>query len=340
MALNDFDSLYGFTMPSSSYDDSASPNSDHEDQFNMEDSFTQNGNGGAINESGETSGGQDNAEGETKRKGKRPPSTAERRSKHNQVERQRRESLNGRFMELASALPSMASVKRPSKSNIVAKSLEYVYQTEARERVLREENASLRREVEELRAKLGLKPAAITPAPIAIVSQQQRSPPIVQRERFNSFDDSASSLSASSLLGCSPTSSGSFDTAPMATAQAPTVNNPAFNALFATADPIIPSSAADTSANLLSNPVTSVNSLSVNGMPFHLGLPAAPHPLAAYDPSYLFSMQQMQQHQVAVQQQMNLNMSMPNWPAYNFGMHGMNHPVNSGIDYPANLIFA
>lgn len=56
-----------------------------------------------------------------KRRSRRPPNTAERRATHNAVERARRETLNGRFMDLAAALPSMAHVKRPSKSMIVNK---------------------------------------------------------------------------------------------------------------------------------------------------------------------------------------------------------------------------
>jgi len=337
MAFNDFDALYGLTMPSSSYDDSASPNSDHEDHFgNLEESSNSlnlNQSGGGVNEAGE--GLQD---GEQKKKTKRPPSTVERRAKHNSVERARRESLNGRFMELAAALPTMASVKRPSKSTIVAKSLEYVYRTEDRERALREENASLKKEVEELRAKLGMPPSAAASSPIAIVQSQQRSPANPGRERFNSFDDSASSLSASSLLGCSPASSASFDTSPMTSVQALAAGNPAFNALFGCNlnDTALSTPAADT-ANLngKNNSVNSASALPVSGMPFHLGLPAAAHPLAAYDPNYLMALTMQQQHQAAVQQQ-QLNMGLlPNWPAYSFGI---NHPVNSGMDYP--VIFA
>jgi len=102
---------------------------------------------------------RDSAAGpDSKKRGRRPPSTAERRASHNAVERARRESLNVRFLELANALPSMASVKRPSKSMIVNKSLEFIFGAEEREKVLREEAADLRREVDELRAQLGLPP--------------------------------------------------------------------------------------------------------------------------------------------------------------------------------------
>lgn len=50
---------------------------------------------------------------------------ADRRSAHNALERQRRENLNIKFQELAHALPSLQSVRRPSKTMIVAKSLEF-----------------------------------------------------------------------------------------------------------------------------------------------------------------------------------------------------------------------
>lgn len=50
---------------------------------------------------------------------------ADRRSAHNALERQRRENLNIKFQELAHALPSLQSVRRPSKTMIVTKSLEY-----------------------------------------------------------------------------------------------------------------------------------------------------------------------------------------------------------------------
>ncbi|ORE02374.1 hypothetical protein BCV72DRAFT_53509 [Rhizopus microsporus var. microsporus] len=49
----------------------------------------------------------------------------DRRSAHNALERQRREHLNMKFQQLAHALPSLQSVRRPSKTMIVAKSLEF-----------------------------------------------------------------------------------------------------------------------------------------------------------------------------------------------------------------------
>lgn len=49
----------------------------------------------------------------------------DKRSAHNALERQRREGLNTKFQQLAHALPELQNVKRPSKSMIVAKSLEF-----------------------------------------------------------------------------------------------------------------------------------------------------------------------------------------------------------------------
>jgi len=337
MALTDMDALYGFALPAStSYDDSASPNSDNEDAFNA---FEGSQLGSGVNEPGQVS-----AENEGKRKSRRPPSTAERRATHNAVERARRESLNGRFMELASALPSMAAVKRPSKSVIVAKSLEYVYATEDRERVLRAENASLRKEVDELRAKLGMGPSISTSPPVLMSSS---SPRLEQtRERNNSIDDSASSL-----LGCSPIISGGSFESPLPT-QSLATPNPAYNAAFARAmiptntdlnkAPVSPSDAS----NMLNSSTSS--SIPASAMPFHLGLPASVHPLAAYDSNYLLAFSMQQQHQAAMQQQNALNMAMsssmpgqiPGWAGYNFGMHNMNHPVASGVEFPNNLVFA
>lgn len=52
--------------------------------------------------------------------------TPERRAEHNATERARRESLNGKFHLLASALPNLQACKRPSKNQIIEKALEWV----------------------------------------------------------------------------------------------------------------------------------------------------------------------------------------------------------------------
>jgi hypothetical protein len=52
--------------------------------------------------------------------------TAEKRASHNAVERQRRETLNSKFLDLARLLPTLASLRRPSKSSIVNASIAHL----------------------------------------------------------------------------------------------------------------------------------------------------------------------------------------------------------------------
>jgi len=124
-----------------------------------------------------------------KRRSRRPPPTAAKRATHNAIERARRESLNGRFLELAKALPNMATVKRPSKSSIVIKSLEYVYQVQSRERALVDEKAALQKEVDDLRARLTTSAAA----PEYVLSSTP-----VSRDRSDSGSDVSSLAPVSS----------------------------------------------------------------------------------------------------------------------------------------------
>ncbi|CAG8817103.1 25366_t:CDS:2, partial [Gigaspora margarita] len=95
----------------------------------------------------------------------RNTNSAERRANHNAVERARRECLNTKFQELAHALPSLAQVRRPSKSIIVQKSLDFIYTSRQKDdlhdkemRSILSENESLREEVNRLREQLGLEP--------------------------------------------------------------------------------------------------------------------------------------------------------------------------------------
>ncbi|KAF7293219.1 Macrophage erythroblast attacher isoform 1 [Mycena chlorophos] len=90
-------------------------------------------------------------------------STAERRASHNAVERQRREALNARFLDLAGVLPNLASVRRPSKSSIVNSSIAYI-NASRRQRILAAQQLrmvaaeceSLRREANEWRSRAGV----------------------------------------------------------------------------------------------------------------------------------------------------------------------------------------
>ncbi|KAJ2864919.1 hypothetical protein GGI22_001612, partial [Coemansia erecta] len=90
---------------------------------------------------------------------------AQRRATHNAIERARRESLNGQFQDLASAVPALNSVRRPSKATIVEKSLEHIKsfrsKIEARDQCisrLQMRNLALHDEVNRLRIQLGLEP--------------------------------------------------------------------------------------------------------------------------------------------------------------------------------------
>ncbi|KAG9309203.1 hypothetical protein JVU11DRAFT_10917 [Chiua virens] len=98
-----------------------------------------------------------------KRKPSRRANTAERRATHNAVERQRRETLNGRFLDLAALLPNLSQIRRPSKSAIVNSSIAHNHAARrhrllaSRElRLLKLESDALRRELNEWRDRAGL----------------------------------------------------------------------------------------------------------------------------------------------------------------------------------------
>lgn len=91
-----------------------------------------------------------------KRKPSRRANTAERRATHNAVERQRRETLNGRFLDLAALLPNLSQIRRPSKSSIVNSSIAHINASRrhrvlaSRElRLLKLESDTIRRELNE-----------------------------------------------------------------------------------------------------------------------------------------------------------------------------------------------
>lgn len=103
------------------------------------------------------------APGQAKRKPSRRANTAERRATHNAVERQRRETLNGRFLDLAALLPNLSQIRRPSKSSIVNSSIAHIQAARrhralaSRElRLLKMETDALRRELNEWRDRSGL----------------------------------------------------------------------------------------------------------------------------------------------------------------------------------------
>ncbi|KAG6901279.1 hypothetical protein C0995_014267 [Termitomyces sp. Mi166 len=98
-----------------------------------------------------------------KRKPSRRANTAERRATHNAVERQRRETLNGRFLDLAALLPNLSQIRRPSKSSIVNSSIAHIHASRrhrmlaSRElRLLKLEADALRRELNEWRERANI----------------------------------------------------------------------------------------------------------------------------------------------------------------------------------------
>ncbi|KAJ3800072.1 hypothetical protein GGU11DRAFT_438880 [Lentinula aff. detonsa] len=106
----------------------------------------------------------DNIAGGKKRKQNRRINTAERRATHNAVERQRRETLNGRFLDLAAVLPNLSQIRRPSKSAIVNSSIAYFHASRrhrllaSRElRLLKFETDALRRELNDWRDRASIR---------------------------------------------------------------------------------------------------------------------------------------------------------------------------------------
>ncbi|ORZ11514.1 hypothetical protein BCR42DRAFT_379873 [Absidia repens] len=75
----------------------------------------------------------------------------DKRSAHNALERQRREGLNKKFQQLAHVLPGLQNVRRPSKSMIVAKSLEFVSKSVQRDSSYQNKIKQLRKEYQTLR---------------------------------------------------------------------------------------------------------------------------------------------------------------------------------------------
>ncbi|KAJ7757070.1 hypothetical protein B0H16DRAFT_677767 [Mycena metata] len=93
----------------------------------------------------------------------RRANTAERRATHNAVERQRRETLNSRFLDLAALLPNLSQIRRPSKSSIVNSSIAHINASRRHRllaaqqlRLLKNETDALRHEVNEWRMRAGV----------------------------------------------------------------------------------------------------------------------------------------------------------------------------------------
>ncbi|KAE9411561.1 hypothetical protein BT96DRAFT_17457 [Gymnopus androsaceus JB14] len=102
--------------------------------------------------------------GKKRKQIRRVNSTAERRATHNAVERQRRETLNERFLDLAAILPNLSQIRRPSKSAIVKSSIAYFHASRrhrlvaSRElRLLKFETDALRRELNDWRDRASIR---------------------------------------------------------------------------------------------------------------------------------------------------------------------------------------
>jgi len=96
-------------------------------------------------------------------KNTRRVNTAERRASHNQVERQRREALNGRFLDLAALLPNLNTIRRPSKASIVNSSIAHLnasrrhrLQAAQQLRLVKDEADALRHELNQWRHRAGV----------------------------------------------------------------------------------------------------------------------------------------------------------------------------------------
>ncbi|KAF7313125.1 BHLH domain-containing protein [Mycena kentingensis (nom. inval.)] len=89
--------------------------------------------------------------------------SAERRASHNAVERARRETLNGRFLDLAALLPNLHTIRRPSKSAIVNSAIAHLnasrrhrLQAAQQLRLIKDEADALRNELNQWRSRAGV----------------------------------------------------------------------------------------------------------------------------------------------------------------------------------------
>lgn len=126
-----------------------------------------------------------------KSKPRKRVNTAEKRHQHNAIERQRRETLNSKFLVLARLLPSLAACRRPSKSAIVNGSITHLtHQRNQRllaAKLLRQmtaERDELFAEVNEWRKANGFPPKA---GPAASWTSEMEEICQVEKETFGSF---------------------------------------------------------------------------------------------------------------------------------------------------------
>ncbi|KAI8373011.1 uncharacterized protein BYT42DRAFT_578916 [Radiomyces spectabilis] len=148
-------------------------------------------------------------------------SKAERRAEHNAIERARRENLNGKFLQLAEALPNLQGRRRPSKGQIVDKALDWVKRCAAKESRYQYHLLQLQRENKRLTAQLNLtrtEASGITP-PLPDPSLTSPHP----FPRYPTTEDSSAHLWLSSQHTTTATVTGGA-TAAAAAAAATSVN--------------------------------------------------------------------------------------------------------------------
>lgn len=157
--------------------------------------------------------------------GNKKGTSAERRASHNAIERARRESLNGRFLQLAATLPAISDVQRPSKSLIVNKSLDFVKDALNRETMYRLKIDNMHQESMRLREQLNSFLAQAGMDLVPMPTMDELPPPMADvgaRKRMNhmsmslpdayDYDDEDSTFAAGSEGEAgkqSPTSSSS-----------------------------------------------------------------------------------------------------------------------------------
>ncbi|KAI8075238.1 hypothetical protein BC940DRAFT_287813 [Gongronella butleri] len=95
---------------------------------------------------------------------KRTLSKEEKRAEHNAIERARRESLNSKFQQLAQALPNLVNYRRPSKSQIVEKALDWIKKSVSREERYRYQMYHLQKENRRLLSQLMVQSPSTTSA--------------------------------------------------------------------------------------------------------------------------------------------------------------------------------
>ncbi|KAF8886872.1 hypothetical protein CPB84DRAFT_1535273 [Gymnopilus junonius] len=141
----------------------SSSNNSNNNNANNTSEGSSNANAAAATSGSAASGAAAASGGGVKRKPSRRANTAERRATHNAVERQRRETLNGRFLDLASLLPNLSQIRRPSKSSIVNSSIAHIHASRRHRilastqlRALKNEADALRREINEWRDRAGI----------------------------------------------------------------------------------------------------------------------------------------------------------------------------------------